>query len=95
MHDIRLLNHIVRRVRVDNQDASVAKLELHRSRGLAYKWLKRYNNDIQVVKGGGPGTIELNGSDWTLKIIYYEVQLNGIMLNNIAQSSIHNSYDLT
>jgi transposase len=43
---------LVRRVRVDNQEAaSVAELELHRSRGWAYKWLKRYNNeDIQGLK---------------------------------------------
>ncbi|MGC1932997.1 MAG: hypothetical protein WA667_28820 [Candidatus Nitrosopolaris sp.] len=34
---------LVRRVRVDNQEAaSVAELEL-RSRGWAYTWLKRYN----------------------------------------------------
>jgi transposase len=37
---------LVRRVRVDSQEAaSVAELELHRSRGWAYKWLKRYNNE--------------------------------------------------
>ena len=37
---------LLRRVRIDKQEAaSVAKLELHRSRGWAYKWLKRYNND--------------------------------------------------
>ena len=42
---------LTRRVRVDNQDAaSVAELEL-RSRGWAYKWPKRYNNeDIQGLK---------------------------------------------
>ena len=37
---------LLRRVRIDKQEASsVAELELHRSRGWAYKWLKRYNND--------------------------------------------------
>lgn len=37
---------LVRRVRVDGEEAaSVAKLEFHRSRGLAYKWLKRYDNE--------------------------------------------------
>ncbi|MFZ0893225.1 MAG: leucine zipper domain-containing protein [Candidatus Nitrosopolaris sp.] len=37
---------LLRRVRIDNQEAaSVAELELHRSRGWAYKWLKRYNNE--------------------------------------------------
>jgi transposase len=37
---------LLRRVRMDKQEAaSVAELELHRSRGWAYKWLKRYNND--------------------------------------------------
>ena len=43
---------LTRRVRVDNQEAaSVAELELHRSRGWAYKWLKRYNSeDIQGLK---------------------------------------------
>ena len=34
---------LVRRVRVDEEEStSVAELELHRSRGWAYKWLKRY-----------------------------------------------------
>ena len=44
---------LVRRVKADNQKAaSVAELELHRSRGWAYKWLKRYNNeeDIESLK---------------------------------------------
>ena len=37
---------LLRRVRIDNQEAaSVAELELHRFRGWAYKWLKRYNNE--------------------------------------------------
>ena len=37
---------LLRRVRIDNQEAaSVAELELHRSRVWAYKWLKRYSND--------------------------------------------------
>jgi len=37
---------LLRRVRIDKQEAaSVAELELHRSREWAYKWLKRYNND--------------------------------------------------
>jgi putative transposase len=37
---------LLRRVRIDKQEAaSVAELELHRSRGWAYKWLKRYSND--------------------------------------------------
>ncbi|MFZ0514221.1 MAG: helix-turn-helix domain-containing protein, partial [Candidatus Nitrosopolaris sp.] len=42
---------LVRRVRVDNQEAaSVAELEL-RSIGWVYTWLKRYNNeDIQGLK---------------------------------------------
>jgi putative transposase len=36
---------LLRRVRIDKQEAaSVAELEL-RSRGWAYKWLKRYSND--------------------------------------------------
>ena len=43
---------LIRRVKADNQKAaSVAELELHRSRGWAYKWLKRYNNeDIESLK---------------------------------------------
>ena len=37
---------LVRRVKVDKEEGqSVAELELHRSRGWAYKWLKRYNNN--------------------------------------------------
>jgi transposase len=37
---------LLRHVRIDKQEAaSVAELELHRSRGWAYKWLKRYSND--------------------------------------------------
>ena len=37
---------LVRRVKVDKEEAaSVAELELHRSRGWAYKWLKRYDNE--------------------------------------------------
>ena len=37
---------LVRRVGVDGKQASsVAELELHRSRGWAYKWLKRYDNN--------------------------------------------------
>ena len=37
---------LLRRVRVDNQEAAnVAGLEHHRSRGWAYKWLKRSNNE--------------------------------------------------
>ena len=37
---------LLRRVRIDRQEAaSVAELELHRSRGWAYKWLKRYKNE--------------------------------------------------
>jgi putative transposase len=37
---------LVRRVKVDKEEAaSVAELELHRSRGWAYKWLKRYDNN--------------------------------------------------
>ncbi|MGC1932097.1 MAG: helix-turn-helix domain-containing protein, partial [Candidatus Nitrosopolaris sp.] len=50
--DVRERILLIRRVRVDNQDAaSVAELELHRSRGWAYTWLKRYNNeDIQGLK---------------------------------------------
>ena len=41
-----LLLLLLRCVRIDKQEAaSVDELELHRSRGWAYKWLKRYNND--------------------------------------------------
>ena len=37
---------LTRRVRVDNQEAaSVAELELHRSRAWAYKWLKRFDKE--------------------------------------------------
>ena len=37
---------LVRRVKVDKEEAaSVAELELHRSRGWAYKWLKRYDKE--------------------------------------------------
>ena len=40
---------LVRRVRVDKvQAASVAELELHRTRIWAYKWLKGYD-----IGGGG------------------------------------------
>jgi transposase len=43
---------LVRRVRVDGEEAaSVAELELHRSRGWAYKWLKRYDNNNENVQG--------------------------------------------
>jgi putative transposase len=37
--------------------ASVAELELHRSRAWAYKWLKRYDNNnenVQGLKNGRP-----------------------------------------
>jgi len=38
--------------RVDGKEAaSVAELELHRSRGWAYKWLKRYDNNNENVQG--------------------------------------------
>jgi putative transposase len=42
--DVRERIFLVRRVRVDKvQAASVAELELHRTRIWAYKWLKRYD----------------------------------------------------
>jgi transposase len=35
------------RVMIDKGEAaSVAELELHRSRGWAYKWLKRFDNEV-------------------------------------------------
>jgi transposase len=41
---------LVRRVRIDDQEASkVAKVELHRSRWWAYKWLDRF--DKQGIDG--------------------------------------------
>ena len=37
---------LVRRVRVDRKEAaSVAEVELHRTRAWAYKWLKRFNEE--------------------------------------------------
>jgi transposase len=48
--DVRERIFLVRRVRVDKvQAASVAELELHRTRIWAYKWLKRY--DIDGIEG--------------------------------------------
>jgi putative transposase len=48
--DVRERIFLVRRVRVDKvQAASVAELELHRTRIWAYKWLKRY--DIGGIGG--------------------------------------------
>jgi transposase len=47
--DVRERIFLVRRARVDKvQAASVAELELHRTRIWAYKWLKRYD-----IGGGG------------------------------------------
>ena len=44
--DVRERILLIRRVRVDNNEAStVAEKELHRSRWWAYKWLKRFDND--------------------------------------------------
>src|SRR5436189_86034 len=43
--DVRERILLVRRVRIDKEAPSVAELELHRSRGSAYKWLKRFANE--------------------------------------------------
>ena len=44
--NVREIILLLRRVRIDKQEAaSAAELELHRSRGWAYKWLKRYKNE--------------------------------------------------
>jgi transposase len=51
--DVRERIFLVRRVRVDKvQAASVAELELHRTRIWAYKWLKRYDigGGIEVLR---------------------------------------------
>lgn len=37
---------LIRRIMIDKEEAaSVAELELHRSRGRAYKWMKRFANE--------------------------------------------------
>jgi putative transposase len=44
--DVRERILLVRRVMIDKEEAaSVTELELHRSRGWAYKWLKRFANE--------------------------------------------------
>lgn len=44
--DVRERILLVRRVIIDKEEAaSVAELELHRSRGWAYKWMKRFVNE--------------------------------------------------
>jgi hypothetical protein len=41
--DVRERILLVRRVMIDREEAaSVAELELHRSRGWAYKWMRRF-----------------------------------------------------
>lgn len=46
--DVRERILLVRRVMIDREEAaSVAELELHRSRGWAYKWMRRFANEGQ------------------------------------------------